>query len=27
VKVLGDRRDLWFLADDTHVTAPELFPD
>ena len=27
VKVDGDRRDLWFLADDTHVTAPELFPD
>lgn len=27
VKVIGDRRDLWFLADDTHVTAPELFPD
>ena len=20
-------RALWFLADDTHVTAPELFPD
>lgn len=27
VKVLGDRRVLWFLADDTHYTAPELFPD
>jgi broad specificity phosphatase PhoE len=27
VKVHGDRRALWFLADDTHVTAPELFPD
>jgi probable phosphoglycerate mutase len=27
VKVRGDRRALWFLADDTHVTEPELFPD
>ncbi|HEY7477209.1 MAG TPA: histidine phosphatase family protein [Actinomycetota bacterium] len=27
VKLLGDRRALWFLADDTHLTAPELFPD
>jgi broad specificity phosphatase PhoE len=27
VKVRGDERALWFLADDTHVTAPELFPD
>lgn len=27
VKVIGSRRLLWFLADDTHVTAPELFPD
>jgi probable phosphoglycerate mutase len=27
VKVLGDRRALWFLADDAHVTEPELFPD
>jgi probable phosphoglycerate mutase len=27
IKVLGDRRALWFLADDTHVTEPELFPD
>jgi broad specificity phosphatase PhoE len=27
VKVLGDRRSLWFLADDAHVTEPELFPD
>jgi broad specificity phosphatase PhoE len=27
VKVDGDRRRLWFLADDTHFTAPELFPD
>jgi len=27
VKVRDDERALWFLADDTHVTAPELFPD
>lgn len=27
LKVWGDRRALWFLADDAHVTAPELFPD
>jgi 2,3-bisphosphoglycerate-dependent phosphoglycerate mutase len=27
VKVFGDRRALWFLADDAHVTEPELFPD
>jgi 2,3-bisphosphoglycerate-dependent phosphoglycerate mutase len=27
VKVLGDHRALWFLADDAHVTEPELFPD
>jgi broad specificity phosphatase PhoE len=27
VKVRGDQRALWFLADDTHVTEPELFPD
>jgi broad specificity phosphatase PhoE len=27
IKVLGDRRALWFLADDTHVTEPGLFPD
>lgn len=27
IKVQGDRRALWFLADDAHVTAPELFPD
>jgi broad specificity phosphatase PhoE len=27
IKVNGDRRALWFLADDTHVTEPELFPD
>lgn len=25
LRVLGDRRTLWFLADDTHVTEPELF--
>ena len=27
IRVQGDRRGLWFLADDTHVTEPELFPD
>jgi broad specificity phosphatase PhoE len=27
VKVRDHARALWFLADDTHVTAPELFPD
>ena len=27
VKVEGDRRVLWFLADDTHITEPSLFPD
>ncbi len=27
VKVRDDQRALWFLADDTHVTEPELFPD
>jgi broad specificity phosphatase PhoE len=27
VKVFGERRALWFLADDAHVTEPELFPD
>jgi 2,3-bisphosphoglycerate-dependent phosphoglycerate mutase len=27
VKLRGDGRALWFLADDTHITAPELFPD
>ena len=27
VKVRDHERALWFLADDTHVTAPELFPD
>jgi broad specificity phosphatase PhoE len=27
VKVDGDRRVLWFLADDTHYTEPNLFPD
>ncbi len=27
IKVQGDRRALWFLADDTHVTEPGLFPD
>jgi broad specificity phosphatase PhoE len=23
----GDRRDVWFLADDTHLTQPDLFAD
>ena len=27
IRVLDDRRALWFLADDTHVTEPGLFPD
>jgi probable phosphoglycerate mutase len=27
IRVLGDRRALWFLADDAHVTEPELFPE
>jgi broad specificity phosphatase PhoE len=27
VKVRDHERALWFLADDTHVTAPELFPE
>jgi broad specificity phosphatase PhoE len=27
VRVIDDRRRLWFLADDTHVTEPALFPD
>ena len=27
VKVTGDGRTLWFLADDAHVTEPGLFPD
>jgi probable phosphoglycerate mutase len=27
VKVTGDLRTLWFLADDAHVTEPGLFPD
>jgi broad specificity phosphatase PhoE len=27
VKVHGDHRVLWFLADDTHYTEPGLFPD
>jgi broad specificity phosphatase PhoE len=27
VLVQGDRRLLWFLSDDTHFTAPELFPE
>jgi 2,3-bisphosphoglycerate-dependent phosphoglycerate mutase len=27
VRVLGDERHVWFLADDTHLTQPELFAD
>lgn len=27
VKVAGERRALWFLADDAHFTEPALFPD
>jgi probable phosphoglycerate mutase len=27
VKVVGDRRTMWFLGDDTHYTSPELFPE
>lgn len=27
IKVNGEDRALWFLADDTHVTEPGLFPD
>lgn len=27
IRVLGERRALWFLADDTHVTEPGLFPE
>ena len=27
VRVVGDRRLLWFLSDDAHVTEPELFPE
>jgi broad specificity phosphatase PhoE len=27
VIVRGDRRLVWFLSDDAHVAAPELFPD
>ena len=27
VRVAGDRRQVWFLADDTHLTQPELFAD
>lgn len=27
VIVRGDRRLVWFLSDDAHVTEPELFPD
>jgi probable phosphoglycerate mutase len=27
IRIAGDRRSLWFLADDAHVTEPELFED
>ena len=27
VRVVGDERMVWFLADDTHLTQPELFAD
>jgi probable phosphoglycerate mutase len=27
VRVTGDDRSVWFLADDTHLTQPELFTD
>jgi probable phosphoglycerate mutase len=27
VRVTGDERSVWFLADDTHLTQPELFAD
>jgi probable phosphoglycerate mutase len=27
VRVDGERREVWFLADDTHLTQPELFAD
>ncbi len=27
VRVDGDERHVWFLADDTHLTQPELFAD
>ena len=27
VRVIGDERQVWFLADDTHLTQPALFAD
>ena len=27
IRVIGDERQVWFLADDTHLTQPELFAD
>lgn len=27
IRVIGDERHVWFLADDTHLTEPELFAD
>ncbi len=27
IRVVGNRRLLWFLSDDAHVTEPELFPE
>ena len=27
VRIAGDDRSVWFLADDTHLTQPELFAD
>lgn len=27
IRVTGDERAVWFLADDTHLTQPELFDD
>ena len=27
IRVAGDERAVWFLADDTHLTQPELFDD
>lgn len=27
IRVIGEERRLWFLADDTHLTQPELFDD
>jgi hypothetical protein len=27
IRVVGDERHVWFLADDTHLTQPGLFAD